>query len=73
MAHFPVIKASIRVPTALAACLVLIVGLGGNDFGNEAAGSRYGLSLPGCEISGDSGAAQRQRCLEALALYPAGA
>lgn len=39
----------------------------------DAAGSRYGLSLPGCEIPGESGAGQRQRCLEALALYPAGA
>jgi len=37
----------------------------------EAAGSRYSLSLPGGEITGGHGPAHCQRCLEALALFPA--
>lgn len=34
----------------------------------DAAGARYGLTLPGVEIAPDEGAAHRQRCLEQLAL-----
>lgn len=34
----------------------------------DAAGLRYGLKLPGCEISSADGPRQRQRCLEQLAL-----
>lgn len=34
-------------------------------------GASYGLRLPGHEIPPGSGDAQRQRCLEALALFPA--
>lgn len=37
----------------------------------EAAGCRYSLSLPGGEITGGHGPAHCQRCLEALALFPA--
>ncbi|WP_371325102.1 DUF58 domain-containing protein [Dechloromonas sp. ZY10] len=37
----------------------------------DAAGSRYSLSLPDCEIAAAHGPAHRQRCLEALALFPA--
>jgi len=36
---------------------------------SEAAGLRYGLRLPGREIPIGSGATQRERCLEALALF----
>ncbi|MEW6133320.1 MAG: DUF58 domain-containing protein [Pseudomonadota bacterium] len=35
----------------------------------EAAGLRYGLRLPGVQIAPGNGAPQRQRCLEALALF----
>ena len=35
----------------------------------ERLGLQYGLRLPGQQIAQDSGAAQRQRCLQALALY----
>ena len=38
----------------------------------DARGIRYGLELPGTRILPDQGPAQRQRCLEALALYPEG-
>ena len=34
----------------------------------DAAGARYGLSLPGAEIAPASGPEQRRRCLEQLAL-----
>ena len=37
----------------------------------EAAGLRYGLRLPGQEFPPDQGAAQRLRCLKALALFQA--
>jgi uncharacterized protein (DUF58 family) len=37
----------------------------------EYAGARYGLRLPGQEIAPGRGDAQRQQCLEALALYEA--
>jgi len=37
----------------------------------EAAGARYGLRLPGVEISPASGDAHRSACLHALALHPA--
>jgi len=36
---------------------------------SEAAGLRYGLRLPGSDYDPDSGAAHRDRCLQALALY----
>jgi uncharacterized protein (DUF58 family) len=36
----------------------------------DAAGFRYGLSLPGIDILAGEGAAHRHRCLEALALLP---
>lgn len=36
----------------------------------DAAGACYGLRLPGHEILPQQGAQQRQRCLEALALFP---
>lgn len=36
---------------------------------SEIAGLRYGLRLPGRELPPDSGALQRERCLQALALY----
>ena len=35
----------------------------------DSRGYRYALSLPGLEIPGDSGEAQRAHCLEALALF----
>ena len=38
----------------------------------DAAGNRYGLRLPNRIIDCDRGSEHRQRCLEALALYPAG-
>ncbi len=37
----------------------------------EASGVRYSLSLPGSHITTATGPAQRARCLEALALFPA--
>jgi uncharacterized protein (DUF58 family) len=37
----------------------------------EAAGLRYSLKLPGVQIPTATGPAQRARCLEALALFPA--
>jgi len=37
----------------------------------ERQGLAYGLRLPGTEIAPGRGEAQRERCLEALALYPA--
>lgn len=36
----------------------------------DACGLRYALNLPGVDIELDHGPAHRQRCLEALALYP---
>lgn len=38
----------------------------------DAAGLRYGLSLPGTRIATGSGAEHSHRCLEALALFPGG-
>ena len=37
----------------------------------ERAGTDYGLRLPGAELAPEGGEAQRKRCLEALALWPA--
>jgi uncharacterized protein (DUF58 family) len=35
----------------------------------ETAGHRYGMRLPGFELEPDAGAAHRDRCLQALALF----